>query len=128
MTPASSRSSSRSSASRSVISGEGDLNSVDEAMNMFTGRNADLDLLPLCELWLDMTAQLKEEDIPSPAGFFEERDEIVKYGVEPLAFGLCSWSACFRPRKIWHKLHVGMKSFVVVVTSRLQLPFLPIWP
>lgn len=90
VTSASSRSSSRSSASRSVMSGESDMNSVDEimAMDIFTGSNTDLDLLPLCELWLDMAAQLKEEDIPSPAGFFKERDEIVKYVVKPLALGL----------------------------------------
>lgn len=82
---ASSRSSSASSASRSVNSRESYLNSVDEIMTIFGGGNADLDLLPLCELWMDMAAQLKEEDIPSPAGFFEERDEIVKY-VKSLAF------------------------------------------
>lgn len=89
VTSASSRSSSSSFTSRSVISEDNDLNSVDEimAMDIFTGQNADLDLLPLCELWLDMAAQLKEEDIPSPAGFFEERDEIVKYVVKPLTFG-----------------------------------------
>lgn len=82
---ASCRSSSVSSASSSVNSRESYLNSVDEIMAIFGGGKADLDLLPLCELWLDMTAQLKEEDIPSPAGFFEERDEIVKC-VKPLAF------------------------------------------
>lgn len=82
---ASCRSSSVSSASRSVNSRERYLNSVDDIMAIFGGSNADLDLLPLCGLWLDMAAQLKEEDIPSPAGFFKERDEIVKY-VKSLAF------------------------------------------
>ncbi|OJT08376.1 hypothetical protein TRAPUB_715 [Trametes pubescens] len=87
VTSASSRSSFGSSASRSVMSEESDMNSVDEimAMDIFTGPNADLDLLPLCELWLDMAVQLKEEDIPSPAGFLKERDEIVKYVVDPFA-------------------------------------------
>ncbi len=79
-----SRTSSRSSSggfdSRSTISGESNLDSVDRimAMDIFTGPNQDLDLLPLCELWLDMASQLKEEDIPSPTGFLEERDEIVR--------------------------------------------------
>lgn len=88
VTSVSSRSSSGSSASRSAISEDSDLDSVDEimAMDIFTGQNVDLDLLPLCELWLDMPSQLKEEDIPSPAAFFEERDEIVKYVAKPLAF------------------------------------------
>lgn len=89
VTSSSSRSSSGSSASRDAISEDSDLDSVDEimAMDIFTGQNTDLDLLPLCELWLDMPSQLKEEDIPNPAAFFEERDEIVKYVIKPLAYG-----------------------------------------
>lgn len=78
----SSRSLSDSCDSRSVGSedSESDLDSVDRimAMGIFSGPNQDLDLLPLCELWLDMAPQLKEEDIPDPTGLFEERDEIVR--------------------------------------------------
>lgn len=77
---ASSQSLSDSCDSRTVSSGKSDLDSVDRimAMGIFSGPNQDLDLLPLCELWLDMAPQLKEEDIPSPTGLFEERDEIVR--------------------------------------------------
>ncbi|KAL1937866.1 hypothetical protein VTO73DRAFT_12759 [Trametes versicolor] len=143
---ASCQSSSVSSASRSVISGERDFNSVDEIMAIFSGGNADLDLLPLCELWLDMPSQLKEEDIPSPAGFFEERDEIVKIIQDARIRAYAAASANvlspahapraggerrrhrLRTRKLWRKMHIGVKSFFIAVASRLQLPYLPVWP
>ncbi|KAI0629531.1 hypothetical protein C8Q77DRAFT_1140756 [Trametes polyzona] len=67
--------------SRSSVSEESAANSLERIMRMdiFSGPNDDVALLPLCELWEDLSAQFEnEEDIPHPAGFFQERDEIVK--------------------------------------------------
>ncbi|TFK93250.1 hypothetical protein K466DRAFT_581204 [Polyporus arcularius HHB13444] len=36
------------------------------------------ELHPLCHLWCDVAANLKQDDIPSPAHLFEERDAIVR--------------------------------------------------
>ncbi|KAI0714311.1 hypothetical protein C8T65DRAFT_644678 [Cerioporus squamosus] len=38
----------------------------------------DADLLPIVDLWYDLTAHLTQDDIPSPLDFYRERHEIVK--------------------------------------------------
>ncbi len=47
-------------------------------MNIFAGPNQDIIVLPLVDLWLDLTDNLKQEDIPNPLDFFKERDAVVR--------------------------------------------------
>ncbi len=63
-----------SSWSRSSRSARGPMSSVDDIMRMdiFTGPDEDLDLVPLVDLWPDLTDNLKEEDIPSPLELYGE--------------------------------------------------------
>ncbi|KAL1937863.1 hypothetical protein VTO73DRAFT_12756 [Trametes versicolor] len=146
----SSRSLSDSFESRSYVSGESDLGSVDGimVMDIFSGTNADLDLLPLCELWLDMAPQLKQENIPNPTGLFAERDEIVRIIQDARVRAYAAMHAAesppsarevhrrdadasvhsqspverkrryFRPRKVWRKLHARVRS-LGLASSRL---------
>ena len=39
-------------------------------------KNRDIELWPLVDLWLDLTAHLSEDTIPNPEGLFEEVDNI----------------------------------------------------
>lgn len=66
--------SSASESSRSVRSKQGPSDSVGDIirMDIFTGPDADLDLVPLVDLWPDIANTLKEEDIPSPLELYEE--------------------------------------------------------
>ncbi len=38
----------------------------------------DQEVYPLVDLWFDLQANLKQEDIPDPGEFVKERDEVVK--------------------------------------------------
>ncbi len=53
-----------------------------ESVNMMEGffgdPDLDVEVLPLVHLWVDMAAQLKQEDIADPRELFEERDTIVR--------------------------------------------------
>lgn len=53
--------------------------SVDAVMNIFVGPNQDVIVLPLVDLWLDLADNLKQEDIPNPLEFLQERDAVVRY-------------------------------------------------
>lgn len=48
-------------------------------MNIFAGPNQDVIVLPLVDLWLDLADNLKQEDIPNPLEFLQERDTVVRY-------------------------------------------------
>ncbi|KAL1945508.1 hypothetical protein VTO73DRAFT_2359 [Trametes versicolor] len=63
-----------SASSRSVRSEQGPSDSVGDIirMDIFTGPDDDLDLVPLVDLWPDIANTLKEEDIPSPLELYEE--------------------------------------------------------
>lgn len=48
-------------------------------MGIFAGPDQDVGVLPLVDLWLDLSDNLKQEDIPDPLDFLKERDAIVRY-------------------------------------------------
>ena len=49
------------------------------AMNIFSGPNDDVDVMPLVDLWISELAEhLKPEDIPSPLEMYAEFDHIAK--------------------------------------------------
>ncbi|KAH9889297.1 hypothetical protein C8Q73DRAFT_153760 [Cubamyces lactineus] len=49
------------------------------AMNIFSGPNDDVDVIPLADLWISELAEhLKQEDIPSPHEMFAKFDHIAK--------------------------------------------------
>lgn len=63
---------------RSVRSEQGPSDSVGDIirMDIFTGPDADLDLVPLVDLWPDIANTLKEEDLPSPLELYKEIEAI----------------------------------------------------
>ncbi|OJT11022.1 hypothetical protein TRAPUB_12476 [Trametes pubescens] len=63
-----------SALSRSIRSEQGASDSVGDIirMDIFTGPDDDLDLVPLVDLWPDIANMLKEEDIPSPLELYED--------------------------------------------------------
>lgn len=63
-----------SASSRSIQSEQGPSDSVGDIirMDIFTGPDADLDLVPLVDLWPDIANILKEADIPSPLELYKE--------------------------------------------------------
>lgn len=69
-----------SCSSRSCISGESDVDSVEAIWHVFGNSQIgqDLTLLPLFELWEDVGAHLTEDEIPNPTGLFEERDAMIR--------------------------------------------------
>ncbi|OJT06561.1 hypothetical protein TRAPUB_2638 [Trametes pubescens] len=59
-------------------SARGPMSSVEDIMRMdiFTGPDEDLALVPLVDLWPDLSANLEEEDIPSPLELYKEIETI----------------------------------------------------
>ncbi|EIW54312.1 uncharacterized protein TRAVEDRAFT_132466 [Trametes versicolor FP-101664 SS1] len=64
--------------SRSNESTRGPMTSVEDIMHMdiFTGPDEDLDLVPLVDLWPDLADNLKEEDIASPLELHREIEQV----------------------------------------------------
>ncbi|KAL1937877.1 hypothetical protein VTO73DRAFT_12770 [Trametes versicolor] len=60
----------------STLSDESE-NSVEAIMDIFSGPNGDMGVIPLVDLWLDLAGNLKQEDIASPPEFLKERDAVV---------------------------------------------------
>lgn len=69
---------SSSSYADSALSNESE-NSVEAIMDIFSGPNGDMGVIPLVDLWLDLAGNLKQEDIASPPEFLKERDAVVRY-------------------------------------------------
>ena len=59
-----------------------DIARSDDSFTMLTRLFADpkegFELQPLCHLWYDLAANIKQEEIPSPIHLFEERDAVVR--------------------------------------------------
>lgn len=49
------------------------------SLGVFGHPSNDPELLPLVDLWLDLTEHIAAEEIPDPAGFLEERDQVARY-------------------------------------------------
>ena len=47
-------------------------------MNVFGNPYADVEPLPLVQLWIDIHSELKQDEIGNPLDFFKERDAIVR--------------------------------------------------
>ncbi|KAI0629528.1 hypothetical protein C8Q77DRAFT_292120 [Trametes polyzona] len=151
---------SESCSSRSSMNSASTANSVERIMRMdiFSGPNDDVALLPLCELWEDLSAHFKsEEDIPHPSGLFKERDEIAKIVRDARIRAYSATTAAglvrstderaigsegqgvervrrpfphvgFGLRTAARKLHLRVKSIVASASARFPIPYIPVWP
>lgn len=49
-----------------------------QLVRLFADPEESPELQPLCHLWTDVVANIKQDEIPSPVHLFEERDAIVR--------------------------------------------------
>lgn len=69
---------------------EADEDSVDTILEMLGNSRKNIELMPLCHLWLDIAAQFEQDTIPNPLQFYEERDAIIRSVITPFCFHCCS--------------------------------------
>ncbi|KAJ8461989.1 hypothetical protein ONZ51_g11188 [Trametes cubensis] len=122
------------------------------AMNIFSGPNDDVDVMPLVDLWISELAEhLKPEDIPSPLEMYAEFDHIANIVRQAR---VRSYAALMAPAhlsnedtdsmiddiasektkfKFWppgyrRKLRAQVKRLNYRLKSMLRPPYIPIWP
>ncbi len=67
---------------------EGSVNMMD---GFFGDPTQNVEILPLVHLWVDMAANVKQEDIPDPRGMLEERDTIIR---QVFSYGMTHTMSC----------------------------------
>ncbi|KAI0629529.1 hypothetical protein C8Q77DRAFT_292155 [Trametes polyzona] len=149
-----------SASDRGTTSDDRDADSVEDIvrMDIFSGPNDDVALLPLCELWEDLKAVIKNEgDIPHPAGLFKERGEIVQIVREARIRAYAAMTAHApsseqeyservgdrdrgskrASRRFTYRLGMGkvarkighrFKSLAARASPRFAMPYIPVWP
>ncbi|KAI0327914.1 hypothetical protein GY45DRAFT_1073239 [Cubamyces sp. BRFM 1775] len=152
-TAASGYASSASSLAASVHSAES-LYDV-AAMDIFSGPDADVELIPLVDLWIsELEGHLKQEDIPNPSDMFAEFDHITKIVQQARIRSYAALTApalvskgaigqepgpsdipvgkrkhrLLRPARCWKKLRTRAKQLSSRLGNILCLPHIPIWP
>ncbi len=68
----------KSAYSCSMIASTDSIDSMTELERLFADPEESPELHPLCHLWCDLSTTIKQDGIPSPLLFFEERDAIIR--------------------------------------------------
>ncbi|KAH9889295.1 hypothetical protein C8Q73DRAFT_707024 [Cubamyces lactineus] len=131
-------------------------NSVEDiaAMDIFSGPNDDVELVPLVDLWIsELGDQLKQEDIPDPQEMYAEFDHIAKIIREARVRSYAALTVLphpfddgptidmgktgksrkrtlfgISPVKPWGKLRTRVKRLSTRLENMFRLPYILIWP
>ncbi|KAI0327930.1 hypothetical protein GY45DRAFT_1074476 [Cubamyces sp. BRFM 1775] len=123
------------------------------AMDIFSGPNDDVDLVPLVDLWIsELGDHLKSEDFPDPQEMYAEFDQIAKIVKEARIRSYAALTApaqvsddesivdagehrvkkrkysVFGPTKHWGGLRARAKRMSSRIERVLCLPYLLLWP
>ncbi|KAI9067439.1 hypothetical protein FKP32DRAFT_1755114 [Trametes sanguinea] len=116
-------------------------------LDIFSGPNEDVDLLPLVDLWIsELPEHLKQEDIPDPSELFAECERAVRIVKDARVRAYAAMTAqsppvqaCddiasvnkrkrLRPAKMWAKIRMRARRISARANAILRLPLLPFWP